>query len=132
MVAPWVEALRGDLLLRAGQGEEGRAVLKEVVRALRAAPGPDAWSQALFRLETMARSAMDVGDWELGGFIAAQMLEHDPAYGGSHLVMALVLRHKGDVPGMTAEFEAARRFWRDADPNLPELAEIAEATARVR
>jgi hypothetical protein len=32
---------------------------------------------------------------------------------------------------MTAN-QAARRFWRDADPDLPEFAEIAEATARVR
>ena len=129
MVEPWVEALRGDLLLRAGQKDEGRAVLKEVVRALRATPGPDAWSQALFRLEAMARSAMDAGDWELAEFIATQMLEHDAAYGGSHLAMALVLRHKGDVAGMTAELETARRFWRDADPNLPELTEIAAAAA---
>jgi tetratricopeptide (TPR) repeat protein len=42
-VEPWVEALRGEMLLRGGQKEEGRAVLKEVAKALRTAVGPDAW-----------------------------------------------------------------------------------------
>jgi tetratricopeptide (TPR) repeat protein len=129
MVEPWVESLRGDLLLRAGQREEARVILKNVVRALRAVPGPDAWSQALFRLESMARTAMEVGDWELADFIAAQMLDHDSAYAGSHLAMALVLRHKGDAAAAKKAFETAKRFWRDADPDLPELARIAEAGA---
>ena len=67
---------------------------------MRAAPGPDAWSQALFRLESMARSAMEAGDWDLAEFIAAQMLDHDAAYGGSHFTLALVLRHKRDDAGV--------------------------------
>jgi tetratricopeptide (TPR) repeat protein len=125
MVEPWVEALRGDLLLREGQRDEGRAVMKDVVRALRAAPGPDAWSQALFRLESMARSAMEAGDWDLTEFIAAEMLDHDAAYGGSHSTLALVLRQKGDDAGAAREVEAARRHWRDADPDLPELKQFA-------
>jgi len=132
MVAPWVEALRGDLLLRAGQRDEARGVLKDVVRALRAAPGPDAWSQALFRLESMARSAMEAGDWQLAEFIAAQMLDHDAAYGGSHATLALVLRHKGDDLGAAREVEAARRHWRDADPDLPELQELRADRASKR
>ena len=125
MVEPWVEALRGDLLLRSGKRDEGRVVMKDVVHGLRTAVGPDAWSQALFRLETMARSAMEVGDWELAQFIAAQMLEHDAAYGGSHLTNALVLQHRKDDAGAAREFEAARKYWRDADPDLPELQLIA-------
>ncbi len=128
MVAPWVDALRGDLLLRTGKRDEGRSVLKEVVGALRAAIGPDAWSQALFRLESMARSAMEVGDWELAEFVAAQMLEHDAAYGGSHLTMAMVQRHKGDEAGLARELEAARRYWRDADPGVSEMAPLPRAS----
>ena len=119
-VQPWVEALRGELLLRQGRREEGAAALKDVVRALRAIPGPDAWTQGLFRLETMARTAREVGDWDLAGFIAAQMLEHDAAYGGSHLAQALVLEQRGDAAGYAREVEAARRYWRDADPDLAE------------
>ena len=124
MVKPWVEALRGELLVRSGDREEGGAVLKEVVQALRAAVGPDAWSQGLFRLESMARGAMAAGDWDLASYIAKQMLEHDAAYGGSHATLALVLSHKGDEAGAARAVETARRLWKDADPGLPELAQF--------
>jgi hypothetical protein len=132
MVEPWVEALRGELLLRTGRRDEGRAVLKEVVRELRATPGPDAWSQALFRLESMARSAREAGDWELAGFIAAQMSDHDEAYGGTHLALALVLRHQGDDAGADREIEAARRCWSKADSDLLELKQIGTESAARR
>jgi tetratricopeptide (TPR) repeat protein len=120
-VEPWVESLRGELLLRTGKAEEGRAALIEVQKSLRAATGPDAWTQTLFVLESMARSAREAGDWTLAKHTAAQMLDHDAAYGGSHYATALVLRHEGDAAGATREFDAAIRFWRDADPDLPEL-----------
>ena len=127
MVEPWVEALRGELLLRSGNRKEGGAVLKEVVRALRSTPGPDAWSQGLFRLESLARSAIATGDWDLAAYLADQMLDHDKAYGGSHAVLAQVLRHKGDTAGAARAVEDARRCWRDADPDLPELARLAQS-----
>lgn len=132
MVEPWVDALRGELLLRGGNREEGRAVLKEVVKALRAAVGPDAWSQGLFRLETMARCAMEAGDWELAEFISAQMLDHDAAYAGSHYTFAIVLRHKGDQAGVDKEFEMAKRYWSDADRDLAELKKIKEFESATR
>jgi tetratricopeptide (TPR) repeat protein len=132
MVTPWVEALRGEILLRTGRRDEGRAVLKEVVREMRATPGPDAWSQSLFRMESMARSAREAGDWELAGFLADQMVEHDPQYGGSRLALALVLRRKGDAAGAVREMESARRLWAGADPDLAELKEIAAQTAARR
>ena len=130
MVEPWVEALRGELLLRSGQREEGDKVLKGVAQALRAATGPDAWSQGLFRLESLARSAIEAGDWDLAGYIAAQMLDHDKAYGGSYAVLALVQRHKGDEAGATRAVEAARRYWGDADSDLPELKPLARKAAK--
>jgi tetratricopeptide (TPR) repeat protein len=120
-VQPWVEALEGEILLRTGQGDKARAQLKSVQQAMRAIPGPDAWSQTLFRLESMARSGREVGDWDLAEFTAKQMLDHDAAYGGSHLAMALVLQHQGDTAGAAREFEAASKGWRDADPDLAEL-----------
>jgi tetratricopeptide (TPR) repeat protein len=129
LVEPWVEALRGEFLLRTGRSDEGRAVLKDIARALRALPGPDAWTQALFRLESMARTARDAGDWDLAEFIALQMLDHDSAYAGSHLALALVLRHKGDEAGATREIDAAKRYWRDADPDLPELKQLTASGA---
>jgi tetratricopeptide (TPR) repeat protein len=125
-VAPWVDALGAELLLRSGKEAEGRAALKEVVASLRAAPGPDAWSQGLFRLETLARSARSVGDWELADYVAGQMLDHDDDYGGSHFARFVVLQHRGDAAGAATEAEAARRCWRDADPDLPELEQLAD------
>ena len=129
MVAPWVDGLRGELLLRsAGRQAEGRTLLEDVQRRLRAVPGPDAWSQTLFRLESIARSAREAGQWELAEYTAAQMLEHDAAYGGSHLALALVLQYRGDAAGAERELAAARRLWREADPDLAEL-RLMEATA---
>jgi hypothetical protein len=125
LLEPWVDALKGELLLRTGKASEGRTLLMEVQGKLRGIPGPDAWTQTLFHLEGMARSAREAGDWVLAEYTAKQMIDHDPAYGGSHLALALVLRHQGDLDGSDRELDAARRSWRDADPDLPELASIA-------
>jgi tetratricopeptide (TPR) repeat protein len=132
MVEPWVDGLRGELWQRDGRIEEGRALSKDVVKRLRAAPGPDAWSQGLFRLELMTRSAMDVGDWELASFLAAQMLDHDAAYAGSHYMLALVLEHGGDPAGAAKSIETAQRFWRDADEDLAELHDLTRLGAKVK
>jgi tetratricopeptide (TPR) repeat protein len=126
-VLPYVDTLRGEILLREGKAEEGRALLKDVQKRLRALLGPDAWIQSLFRLESIARMARDVGDWELAEYTAGQMLEHDAAYGGSHLAMALVARHRGDAAGADRALAAAARYWRDADADLPELAQVRSA-----
>jgi tetratricopeptide (TPR) repeat protein len=129
-VKPWVDTLRGELLLRDGKTDEGRTLLKEVEGRLRALPGPDAWIQALFRLESIGRIAREVGDWELAEYTARQMLDHDPAYAGSHLALGLVAAHKGDREAAAASFAAARTHWNDADPDLPELALVAPRAAR--
>jgi hypothetical protein len=121
-VQPWIEALRGELLLRDRAFLEARPVLLAVAKALREAPGADAWIQALFRLEAMARGAREAGDWDLAELLARQMLEHDPAYGGSHLALALVAEQRNDVATASAAMAAAERCWARADPDLPELA----------
>ncbi len=124
VVQPYAEALRGEVLLRSGKRAEGTAVLEGVEHKIRAIPGPDAWSQALFRLESIARIAREVGGWELAEFTARQMLEHDPAYAGSHYALALVADHNGDVATSREEFAAAEKLWSKADPDLPELARL--------
>lgn len=123
-VLPYVDALRAELLLREGKIADGEALLKDVQKRLRALPGPDAWTQALFRLDAFARTARDVGAWDLAEYTARQMLEHDAAYGGSHLALALVARQRGDVDLTRTEASAARNYWHDADRNLRELAEL--------
>jgi hypothetical protein len=127
-VKPWVDVLRGELLLRDGDRAEGARLLKANAQALRALPGPDAWIQALFRLETMARVARDAGEWDLAEHMAREMLDHDAAYAGSHLAQALVLDQRGDRAGAEAAHGAAARYWRDADPDLAERRLLRDAS----
>ena len=85
LAATPLKALQGEFFLRTGKKEQGRPLLEEAAREVRAAPGPDAWTQALFTLEAIARAAREVGDWDFAAWAARQMLEHDPNYAGSHL-----------------------------------------------
>jgi len=110
---------------------EARRVLLGVAKALREAPGPDAWIQAIFRLEAIARWAREAEAWDLADLIARQMLEHDPAYGGSHLALALVAEQRSDVPAASRALAAAERCWSRADPDLPELALVRARKARI-
>jgi tetratricopeptide (TPR) repeat protein len=130
-VQPWVDQLRGERLLRRGS-PEARRTLEEVARTLRAIPGPDAWIQALFRLEGIARAAREAGDWDLAEGMARQMLEHDPAYAGSHLALAIVAERRGDAATASEERRAAERLWRDADPDLSELAALRRVAGSPR
>ena len=124
IVAHALKQLQGEFLLRTGQGARARTMLQEVVRDLRSAPGPDAWSQALFALESIGRAARESGEWQLASWIASQMLEHDPNYAGSHYASALVADHDGDRARARAEFALAKKYWRNADPGLDELKAI--------
>ena len=126
MVRPNVDALRGETLMRSGQHDEGARLLKEVQRQVRAIPGPDAWIQALFRLESIARTARDVGNWEAAEYAAKQMLEHDAAYAGTHYALALVAEHKRDLATARNEFAAAIKLWGKADTDLDELRQVRE------
>ncbi|HJQ70101.1 MAG TPA: tetratricopeptide repeat protein [Blastocatellia bacterium] len=121
---PYAEGLRAEIYLRSGKMKEGREILKEVMRRLRAVPGPDAWSQGLFRLEAIARAAREVGDWELAEYAARQMLDHDPAYAGTHYALALVAEHKRDKAAARKAYAAAEKYWRNADRDLPELSQV--------
>jgi tetratricopeptide (TPR) repeat protein len=117
-------ALQGEFHLRTAAREKARATLDEVAKRLRAAPGPDAWAQALFSLDAIARAARAVGDWELAGRMARHMVEHDPSYAGGHYAVGLVAEHDGDIAAARTAFAEALKLWAKADPDLPELAEI--------
>lgn len=120
-VAPYVEALQGEFLLRSGKAERGRGLLREVERKLRLEKGPDEWVQTLFKLEGIAHAAREAGDWQLAEYTARQMLEHDPNYGGTHYALALVAEHNADSAAALKELALAQKFWQTADPDLPEL-----------
>jgi tetratricopeptide (TPR) repeat protein len=126
LVAPALRQLQGELLLQQGQGDKGRAMLEQVVREVRAAPGPDAWAQALFTLEAIARKARQSGYWDLASWAAQQMLEHDPNYAGTHYALGLVARHNRNPASARAEFDRARTLWADADPGLPEMQDVKD------
>lgn len=123
------EELQGEFFLRTGQAEKGRSMLRGAIERGRALTGPDEWSYALFMLESIARAARDVGDWEFAGWVTQHMLAHDPSYAGTHYALALVASHAGDLRTAAAELELAIRHWSHADPALPEL---RDARARLR
>jgi len=117
-----LEALQGEFRLRTAQREQGRQGMERAAQKWRALPGPDAWSQSLFRLEALARSARQVGDWPLAARVAQLMLEHDPNYAGTHYALALVAQHDGNAASAAREFDLAVKAWANADKDLPELA----------
>jgi tetratricopeptide (TPR) repeat protein len=120
-VEPYVLGLEGEIRLRRGQREEARALLKDVQKRIRAVPGPDAWTEALFRLEDIGRAARDGGDWELAAYTAEQMRAHDPAYGGTHYAVGRVAEQMGRAAEARAAYAEAVRLWPAADAELPAL-----------
>jgi tetratricopeptide (TPR) repeat protein len=121
LVAKPLQELQGEFFLRTGQRAKGRTMLQDMVRKARLSPGPDAWTQTTFAIEAVARAARDTGDWELAGWAATQLIEHDANYAGAHLAQALAAEHDGDVKRARAEFERVRDLWSNADSDLPEL-----------
>ena len=88
---------------------------------------PDAWTQSLFRLEALARSARDVGDWAFAARMAQMMLEHDPNYAGTHLrARARRPARRGNSATTCREFELAVKAWAGADKDLAELKTISD------
>ena len=61
-------ALQGEFHLRTAAREKARATLDEVAKRLRAAPGPDAWAQALFSStpSPARRARLATGSWPAG------------------------------------------------------------------
>ncbi len=121
-----LEALQGEFRLRTAQREQGRQAMERAAQKWRALPGPDAWTQSLFRLEALARSARQVGDWPLAARMAQLMLEHDPNYAGTHFALGLVAHHDGNLPTARRELELAAKGWAQGDRDLAELETIAD------
>jgi hypothetical protein len=76
-----------------------------------AVPGPDAWSESLFQLESIASTARRVGDWELAESTAQKMIEHDPSYAGECFGLGAVAEHQGDAAKAQREFGEAEKRW---------------------
>jgi tetratricopeptide (TPR) repeat protein len=132
LAAPHVKALQAEMFLRSGQRGQSRPVFDEALRMLRALPGPDGWSQALFRLEALARVGVEAGDWELVERAALALKDHDDTYAGTHRLLALVAAQKGDRATAVRELTIAERAWSRADPDFPELMEIRARLAELQ
>jgi len=131
-IAPDLEALQGAFFLRSGQRERGRTMLREAIRQMRAEPGPDAWTFALFRLETIAREARQSGDWEFARYAADQMRDHDAAYGGTQYSLGLVAEHFGEADAAAKAYTLAVAAWKRADDEFGELADARLRLAALR
>ena len=126
---PAVELLRASLRLRADPSEANRAVFVKLIASLRATLGPDAWIQALFTLDGIARMARGAGDWELARIATQNMLDHDPEYAAGHYAAALLAEHQGDKAKTKAALERARQLWGKADSDFPEMINIQQRLA---
>jgi len=129
-VQPYIDGLRGQLALRKQNFSEANARLEKAEEAMKEISGPDAQTETLFWLDSLAREARQAGDWKLAEYSARQMLAHDPTYAGSHYALALAAEHRGDTATAQREFAEARRLWSHADADLPELAVLRRNSAR--
>ena len=121
-----LEALQGEFRLRTAARDQGRQGMERAAQKWRSLPGPDAWTQALFRLEALARAARQVGDWAFAARMAQLMLEHDPNYAGTHYALALVAQHDGNKETASREFALAAKAWASADKDLAELKTMSD------
>jgi len=118
---PYAETLRAEILLSQKKSAEGVTLMKEIEEQLRASPGPDARSQALIQLDSIARGARETEEWALAEFTAREMIQQEPSYAGGYYALGLVSEHLGDSVAASQEFAIAERLWSDADKDLPEL-----------
>ena len=128
VLVPEYQLTQGEFLLRSGQTNNGATMVRDAVKKLRAQSGPDAWAQTLFALESAARTAREVGGWELAAALANEMRAHGPGYAGTEYALAQVAEHGGDVRSAAAHYEEAARRWRKADADLPALSHAQQRT----
>jgi tetratricopeptide (TPR) repeat protein len=110
--------LRAEILLREKSWDHANALMQQVEEQIMAIPGPDAWSETLFQLDSIARMARDAGDWELADYTARKMVQHDPSYAGGYFASGLVAEHQGDTSTARQAFATAEKLWSKADAGL--------------
>ena len=120
-LAPELRMAQGEFLLRTGERERGRTMMRQAVESLRARPGPDAWGQTLFAIEAAVTAARQAGDAELARLLTLEMQQHDPAYGGTALAVAQSAEERGDVAAARRAYADAVRRWQAADTDHPGL-----------
>lgn len=129
VLLPELELVQGELLLRKGQSEKGRAMLRDGVSKLRADPAADRWTQNLLRIEAVETLARDVGDWILAGDVAEQMRQFAPRYAGTHYALAREAEHAGNAEAARLEYREAIRGWSAADAEFEALTDARHRLA---
>jgi len=109
--------LHAEIMLYEKNWSKGNPLVEKLQDEMIAVPGPDAWSEALFQLESIAKTARRVGDWELVEHTAQKMIQHDPSYAGGYFAMGWVAEHQGDTAVARERFATAEKFWSKADAN---------------
>jgi tetratricopeptide (TPR) repeat protein len=121
--------LNAEILLRRGQVEKSNILHRDIEKKIRAVPGPDSWSEALFQLDSIASMARDAGDWDLAEFTAHQIIEHDPSYAGGYYALGLIYEHRGEQVAAREQFAHAEKSWSKADAEMPELVQLRQKLA---
>ena len=121
ILVPDFELAQGEHLLRSGQTEAARSMLRGAAAKLRAQSGPDAWVHTLFALEAVARAARDSGDWTLAAEMADEMRRLDVEYAGTWYAQALGAEHLGQQDAARNGYRETVRRWPLADADFPEL-----------
>jgi tetratricopeptide (TPR) repeat protein len=121
--------LNAEILLRRGQIEKSNILFRDIEKKIRAVPGPDSWSEALFQLDSIASVAREAGDWDLAEFTAHQIIEHDPSYAGGYYALGLSDEHRGEQAAAHEQFVQAEKLWSKADAELPELLHVRQKLA---
>jgi tetratricopeptide (TPR) repeat protein len=110
--------LNAEIMLYERNWDKGNALVGKLEAEMVAVPGPDAWSESLFQLESIASVARRVGDWDLAATTAQKMIEHDPSYAGGYFALGAVAEHQGDTAAARREFAEAEKRWSKADAGI--------------
>src|SRR6266852_2626236 len=110
--------LHAEIMLYEKNWDKGNALVEKLQEEMTAVPGPDAWSEALFRLESIAKMARRIGDWELVEHTAQKMIQHDPSYAGGYFALGWVAEHQGDASEARQKFATGEKLWNKADANV--------------
>ena len=110
--------LHAEIMLYEKNWSKGNALVEKLQDEMIAVPGPDAWSEALFQLESIAKMARRVGDWELVEHTAQKMIQHDPSYAGGYFALGWVAEHQGDASAARQKFATGEKLWSKADTNV--------------
>ena len=129
VLLPEVELVQGELLLRKGQSEKGRAMMRDGISKLRADPASDRSTQNLLRIEAVETLAREMGDWVLAGDAAIQMQQIAPSYAGTHYALAKEAQRAGNSGAARQEYQAAISGWSGADADFAMLTDARHQLA---